>query len=117
MQQVEIKQLVIEALEELKAMDIKVLSVKDLTSLTDWMVIASGRSNRHVKSLADKVLLDAKNAGHAPIGVEGASEGEWVLVDLDDVVCHIMLPKIRDFYNLEKLWEYPRSQSQAAGEQ
>ncbi|MEM7281991.1 MAG: ribosome silencing factor [Pseudomonadota bacterium] len=113
MQKTDVKQLVIDALDELKANDVKVLDVKDLTSLTDWMVVASGRSNRHVKSLADKVVLDAKHAGHSPIGVEGAGEGEWVLVDLDEVVCHIMLPKIRDFYNLEKLWEYPRAQRAA----
>lgn len=104
-----LKDLILEALGELKAMDIKVLDVSKMTSVTDWMIVASGRSNRHVKSLADKVVEDAKKSGYKPIGVEGESGGEWVLVDLDDVVCHIMLPKTRDFYNLEKLWEYPQS--------
>lgn len=108
MQLKSLKALVLAALDELKASDIKVLDVTGLTSVTDAMIIASGRSNRHVKSLSEKVIEQAKKAGLQPIGVEGQSDGEWVLVDLNDIVCHIMLPRVRDFYNLEKLWEYPK---------
>ncbi len=95
---------ILHALEELKARDVKELDVSALTSVTESMIIASGTSNRHVKSLADKVIEEAKAGGHRPLGVEGAEEGEWVLVDLDEIVVHLMLPRVRDFYNLEKLW-------------
>lgn len=95
---------VMHALDELKARDIKELDVKDLTSVTEAMIIASGTSNRHVKSLAEKIIEEAKAVGEKPLGVEGAEEGEWVLVDLDELVVHVMLPRVRDFYNLEKLW-------------
>jgi len=95
---------VLHALEEMKARDIKELDVSKLTSVTELMIIASGTSNRHVKSLADKVVEAAKAGGDKPLGVEGGDEGEWVLVDLDELVVHLMLPRVRDFYNLEKLW-------------
>jgi ribosome-associated protein len=96
--------LVIDALEDLKGMDIKVLDVTDMTSITDRMVIAGGTSTRHVKSLADHVALKAKQAGNPPLGMEGEQAGEWVLIDLGDVVVHVMLPPVRAFYALEKLW-------------
>ncbi len=100
-----ILQLTLDALDELKALEVQTLDVGHLTTLTDAMVIASGRSNRHVKSLAQEVIRVAKDAKFEVIGVEGEAEGEWVLVDLAYVVVHVMLPKVRDFYQLEKLWD------------
>ena len=104
MQLARLKKLIVSALEDLKAIDIKVMDVRGKTSFTDLMVIASGTSNRHVKSIADNVVVEAKAAGVIPLGVEGQREGEWVLVDLADAVVHVMQPSVRDFYNLEKLW-------------
>ncbi|MEI7037326.1 ribosome silencing factor [Fulvimonas yonginensis] len=95
---------VIDALEELKAKDIREIDVRGKTSVTDLLVIASGTSARHVKSIADEVVKFAKKAGVMPLGVEGEQEAEWVLVDLGDVVVHVMLPRIREFYGLERLW-------------
>jgi ribosome-associated protein len=95
---------VIDALEELKAKDIREIDVRGKTSIADLLVIASGTSARHVKSIADEVTKFAKKAGVMPLGVEGELEGEWVLVDLGDVIVHVMLPRIREFYGLERLW-------------
>lgn len=92
------------ALEELKAKDVKEIDVRGKTGVTDFMVIASGTSSRHVKSIADEVIKQAKQAGVAPLGIEGEREAEWVLVDLGDVVVHVMLPRVREFYALERLW-------------
>jgi ribosome-associated protein len=105
MQAEELRDLVVTTLEDMKANDIKVLDVRGKTSITDIMVIASGTSSRHVKALAETVAFKAKDAGQAPLGVEGATEGEWALIDLNDVVVHVMQPKVRDFYQLERLWE------------
>jgi len=96
--------LVTEALDDMKAQQIRVLDVRGKTPLTDFMIIASGTSNRHVKALADSVAVTAKSKGVQPLGMEGEDGQEWVLVDLNDVIIHVMLPKVRDFYNLEKLW-------------
>ncbi len=93
-----------EALEEIKALNLVQLDVADRTSVTDYMLIASGNSERHVRSLAGNVVQQAKRAGVTPLGVEGERGGEWVLVDLGDVIVHVMLPAVREFYQLEKLW-------------
>ena len=100
----ELADLAVDALEEVKAKDIVKLDVSDLTTVTDYMVVASGTSNRHVKALADAVAEKAKEAGHRPAGIEGEDGGEWVLLDLGDTLVHVMLPRVREFYNLEKLW-------------
>ena len=99
-----LKTLVTDALDELKAVNTVTLDVADLTDVTDCLVITSGTSNRHVKSLANNVVVEAKKAGMPPLGVEGDDVGEWVLVDFGDVVLHVMLPATRDFYDLERLW-------------
>ena len=96
--------LVVEALDDVKARDIIKLDVRDMTTVTDYMVIASGTSNRHVQALVENVAEKAKQAGHRPMGIEGEEGGEWVLLDLQDALVHVMLPKVREFYNLEKLW-------------
>jgi len=101
----EFKQLAEEALNDLKATDIVALDVKGFASITDYMLIASGRSNRHVRSIADSVIEKAKEVGQPVLGVEGREYGEWVLVDLGDVVVHVMQPRARDFYKLENLWD------------
>jgi ribosome-associated protein len=110
-----LKNVVIKVLEDMKARDIVVLDVRGKTSITDIMIIASGTSDRHVKSLAETVAFQAKQAGETPLGTEGMDDGEWALVDLNGVVVHIMLPKVRDFYHLERLWSMdeaqPRKQS------
>ena len=99
-----LRKIVVDALEELKAQDLAVLDVRGIASFTDLMVVASGTSTRQVKALADKVIEKCRLAGVRPLGVEGEREAEWVLVDLGDIVVHVMLPQTRDFYNLEKLW-------------
>ncbi|MGH8508450.1 MAG: ribosome silencing factor [Gammaproteobacteria bacterium] len=96
--------LVTTALTDIKAFDIEVLDVRQMTSITDFMVIASGRSNRQVKAMAGKVVEAARAAGIKPLGIEGEGQAEWVLVDLGDVVVHAMQPATRAFYQLEKLW-------------
>lgn len=96
--------LAVDALEDIKGIDIKILDVKNKSSVTDIMIFVSGNTSRQVKALADNVALKAKEAGNPALGVEGDDTSEWVLVDLGDVVVHIMQPSIRDFYNLEKLW-------------
>lgn len=100
----ELSELVVDALDDIKAQNIVKLDVRDLTTVTDYMIVASGTSNRHVQALVDNVAEKAKKAGHKPIGVEGEAGGEWVLLDLEDALVHVMLPRVREFYNLEKLW-------------
>lgn len=92
------------AVGELKAKDVVEIDVRGKTSVTDFLVIASGTSTRHVKSIADEVVKFAKRLDVQPLGVEGEREAEWVLVDLGDIVVHVMLPRVREFYGLERLW-------------
>jgi ribosome silencing factor RsfS/YbeB/iojap len=99
-----LRRIVIDALDDLKAKDVTEIDVREKSGVTDLLVIASGTSSRHVKSIADEVVKKAKHAGNPPIGVEGQREGEWVLVDLGDVIVHVMLPRTREFYGLERLW-------------
>ncbi len=108
--------LVVDALEEVKAKDIVKLDVRELTTVTDYMIVASGTSNRHVKALADAVADKARAAGHRPAGIEGEDGSEWVLLDLQDVLVHVMLPRVREFYNLEKLWLLSPAKDLAATE-
>ena len=106
---------VLAALEELKAKEVRVIDVRGKTSVADMLVIASGTSTRHVKALADEVVRFVKQAGMFPLGVEGQTEAEWVLVDLGDVIVHVMLPRIREFYGLERLWSVETPADAAAG--
>jgi len=99
-----LRKVVLDALDDLKAKDVAEIDVRGKSGVTDLLVIASGTSSRHVKSIADEVVKKAKHAGNPPIGVEGQREGEWVLVDLGDVIVHVMLPRTREFYGLERLW-------------
>ncbi|MBC6904448.1 ribosome silencing factor [Saccharophagus sp. K07] len=100
----ELNKLIIDALEDLKGQKIVELDVHQLTDIMDHLIIATGTSNRHVKSLADNVVEELKKANHRPLGIEGLELGEWVLIDYGDTVVHIMLQATRDFYELEKLW-------------
>jgi len=102
------------ALEDIKAVNVRVLDVRKLTDIADTLVIASGNSDRHVRSIADRVVEFAKKAGFRPMGVEGERDGEWVLVDLQDVIVHIMLPRVREFYRLESLWDVSAARREAA---
>ncbi len=104
-----LQEVVLGALADMKAVDVKTLDVRGLTDITDTMVVASGTSDRHVKSIADRVVQRCKEAGFRPYGMEGERDGEWVLLDLQDVVLHVMLPRARQFYLLEKLWEAGRA--------
>lgn len=115
MQEEQVKDLVVAALEDLKCREPVVLDVAELTTVTRYMVIAGGTSNRHVKSLADNVQRAAKEAGLPILGVEGEDQGEWVLVDLGDVIVHVMLPETRAFYDLERLWSEGHQVAPAPG--
>jgi ribosome-associated protein len=108
------KSVVTDALADLKALQVKVLDVRGLTDMTDYMVIASGTSDRHVRSIAQSVYEKAKEAGYRPHGIEGERDGEWILIDLSDIVVHVMIPRVREFYALEKLWDLDAHKSSSA---
>ena len=110
----QLRQQVEDWLADLKANHVVVLDVREQTDVTDYMIVASGRSGRHVRSLAENLIEQSKKHGHQPMGVEGLDQGEWVLVDLCDVVAHVMQPEVRDFYQLEKLWSRERVAEPAA---
>ncbi len=100
----ELKELAIHALEELKAKDVVVLDVKDKASFTDFMIVASGTSDRHLKAMANEIHVNAKAAGNPPLSTEGEDTRNWILVDLGDVIVHLMRPEVREMYEIEKLW-------------
>ena len=100
----DLQQLAFKAVDEMKGADIVVLDVAERTSVTDWMIVVTGTSARHVKSLANEVIEKSKEAGVRPLGTEGETDGNWILVDLGDVIVHVMTREPRDFYALEKLW-------------
>jgi ribosome-associated protein len=100
-----LKTVVIDALADMKALEVKVLDVRALTDIADFMVIASGTSDRHVRSVAQRVVEKTKEAGFRPHGVEGQQDSDWVLIDLNEMIVHVMLPRVREFYGLEKLWD------------
>ena len=100
-----LKTVVVDALADMKALEVKVLDVRGLTDVADYMVIASGTSDRHVRSVAQRVVERTKEAGFRPHGVEGQQDSDWVLIDLSEMIVHVMLPRVREFYGLEKLWD------------
>lgn len=111
-----LRERVLAALDDLKAKDVKEIDVRGKTSVTDIIIVASGTSSRHVKSIADEVVRQLKGLGAPPLGVEGEREGEWVLVDLGDIVVHVMLPRVREFYALERLWSVTEEARQNAAD-
>ncbi len=104
-QSVTMNDVVINTLEDMKAIDIVIIDVKKLTTVTDYMVVCSGNSARHVKSIAKNLSNKAKEKGFRPIGMEGEEDAEWILVDLGDMIIHIMQPVSREFYSIERLWQ------------
>lgn len=110
-----LKSLVLDALDELKAKDVVTLDVSQLTSVTDVMVVASGTSTRHVAALAERVIQTVKEHGSQPLGVEGRAGADWVLVDLGDLVVHVMLAETRQLYDLERLWADLPSDAELGG--
>jgi len=109
-----LEKLVLAALDEMKAVNIKLLDVRELTDIADAMIVASGTSDRHVRAIAQRVVEKAREAGQRPLGIEGERDGEWVLVDLQDVLLHVMLPRVREFYSIEQLWEAPAAKPRRA---
>lgn len=107
--------LILDTLDDMKAERVVDLDVRHLTSVTDHMIVASGRSDRHVRAIADAVLERCEAAGIQPLGVEGQEAGEWVLVDLADAIVHVMLPRVREFYNIENLWDMSSARDESAG--
>jgi ribosome-associated protein len=100
-----LKSVILGALDDMNALEVKVLDVRGLTDIADYMVIASGTSDRHVRSVAQRVVEKTKQAGYRPHGCEGLQDADWVLIDLHEMIVHVMLPRVREFYGLEKLWD------------
>ncbi len=109
-----LKKVVVDALADMKALEVVVLDVRGLTDIADFMIIASGTSDRHVRSVAQRVVEKTKEAGFRPHGVEGQQDSDWVLIDLHEMIVHVMLPRVREFYGLEKLWDMTASKRAAA---
>ncbi len=103
-------QTVINCLEDAKAEEITTIDIQDKSALADYMVIASGRSNRHVSAAADQLLRELKSEGFKSIKVEGLQSADWVLVDIGDIIVHLFRPEVREFYSLEKMWQMPASE-------
>jgi ribosome-associated protein len=101
---------VMTCLEDSKAEEITTIDIQDKSALADYMVIASGRSNRHVSAVADHLLRELKSTGHKSIKVEGLQKADWVLVDIGDIIIHLFRPEVREFYALEKMWQMPASE-------
>lgn len=112
----ELTDLVVKTLEDHKALQITTLDLTAVSDVTDFIVICSATSKRHANALSDHVIMEAKRHGIRPLGVEGETEGEWVLIDLVDVIVHIMLPEVREFYSLEKLWRVSEKSRLSANE-
>ena len=111
-----LRDLVIKALEDVKGQEIVCIEVSELTDIADFMIIVSGNTNRQVKALVNNVIEEVGEAGVKPLGVEGQEQGEWVLVDLTDVIVHVMLPKVREYYDLERLWSMTPWESEESTE-
>jgi ribosome-associated protein len=107
----DLKDVVTNALEDIKAIEIQCLDVSTQSDFADFMFVVSGSSSRHVKSIAQTVIEQSKEAGFRPLGVEGLDQGDWVLIDLTDIVVHVMLPKTREFYDIERLWSVTSTNS------
>ncbi len=107
---------IVEVLDDAKARDVRVIDVRDVTSITDYMIIASGTSRRHVSAVADRVTDTMRERGVRALGVEGRDIGEWVLIDFGDALVHIMMPETREHYQLEKLWSHGAGAEASAGE-
>lgn len=107
---------VVSVLEDMKANDIVAIDVRHLTSITDAMIVASGRSDRHVRAISEALVQRCKAAGIEPLGVEGTAGGEWILIDLADAIVHVMLPRTRSFYEIEKLWDIAQPRELAENE-
>jgi ribosome-associated protein len=110
----DMKLAVVDALEDIKAFDITVMDVREMTAMTSYMIVASGNSTRQCKAIADNVREKLKEKGMDVRGVEGEKEGEWVLVDLGDIVVHVMVPTTRAYYNIEQLWSESQSRRAAS---
>jgi ribosome-associated protein len=111
-----LEQQIVEILDDAKARDVRVIDVRDVTSITDTMIIASGTSRRHVSAVAERLVDTLRDRGIRTLGLEGRDVGEWVLIDFGDALVHIMLPETRDHYQLEKLWSHGSSAEASAGE-